>query len=197
MITDQNVNRQNIFWHPEAIPGDILRLTLEGGSDTTESVGVRGTNVEGHLPTKPAQHGTVRALRTVESSIPESTDVPEPNRGKLTGKEPSKVPATFQPTAFRMRGHHFTGELPLVVSGRVRSAGVGDSNAESGDSDRHLAPSLAKKEGVRHHNYGKRGETSALQNTYHIIIALPPYNTILLPEEPSTIREAQTSLGWS
>ena len=150
MLTGQNVNRQNIFWHPEAIPGGILWLTLEGGSDTIESVGIRGTNVEGHLPTKPAQHGTVRALRTVGPSIPESTDVPEPNRVKLTGKEPSKAPATFQPTAFRMRGHHFTGELQLVMSERMRSAGVGDSNAESGDSDGPSALSIAKKEGVRH-----------------------------------------------
>ena len=119
---------------------------------------MRGTNVKEHLTTKPPQHGTVehfeqsvRRYRNPAADKPESTDVLEPNTLKLAGKEPSKGPATFQPTASRMCEHHFTSELPLEISGRVRSAGVGDSNAESGDSDAHSAPSLAKKGGVRHH----------------------------------------------
>ena len=156
--TGQNVNHQNISWRPEAIPGGPLPLTSEGGSDITEPVGMRGTNVKGHLTTKPPQHGTVehfeqsgRRHRKPVADKPESTDVLGPNRVKLAGKEPSKGSAIFQPTASKMCKHHFTGELPLEMSGRVRSAGVGDSNAESGDSDAHSAPSLAKKGGVRHH----------------------------------------------
>ena len=156
--TGQNVNHQNISWRPEAIHGGPLPLTLEGGNDITEPTGMKGTNVKEQLTTKPPQHGTVehfeqsgRRYRNSVADKPESTDVLEPNRVKLAGKEPSKGPAILQPTASRMCEHHSTGELPLEMSGRVRSAGVGDSNAESGDSDAHSAPSLAKKGGVRHH----------------------------------------------
>ena len=53
--TGQIVNRQNVPWHPETVPGGPISPAPAGDNNTAEPVGVRGSTMEAHTPTQPAQ----------------------------------------------------------------------------------------------------------------------------------------------
>ena len=107
--TGQIVNRQFFSWHPETVPGGPISPASSGDNSTAEPVGVRGSTMEAHTPTQPAQEAEVESEPIVE---------------------PTTIPA-----AVRKLADHFTGELPSVIHGRTRSSGGVDSRAGSGEID--------------------------------------------------------------
>ena len=107
--TGQIVNRQNVSWHPEIVPDGPISPAPAGDNSTAEPVGVRGSTMEAHTPTQPAQEAE-------EDS------------------EPIVEPATI-PAAVRKLADHFTSELPSVIHGRTRSSGGVDSRARSEEID--------------------------------------------------------------
>ena len=115
--TGQIVNRQNVSWHPGTVPGGPISPTPAGDNSTAEPVGVRGSTMEAHTPTQPAQ---------------EAEEESEPIL------EPETVPA-----AVRKLTDHFTGELPSVIHGRTRNTGGVDSRARSVEIDKDLPHSVA------------------------------------------------------
>ena len=124
--------------------------------------------------------------------------------------EPIVEPATI-PGAVRKLADHFTGELPSVIHGRTKSSGGVDSRVRSGEIDG--GPSAFsgiywKDErnlialGAMLTASGAKSHPPIQEKIDHLIAVqaaatLTPDITSLLPEEPSTIREAQESPEWS
>ena len=141
--------------------------------------------MEAHTPTQPAQEAEEES-------------------------EPMVEPATI-PAIVRKLADHFTGELPSVIHGRTRSSGDVNSRARSGEIDggssafsgmywKDERNSIAL--GAMLTASGAKSHPPIQEKTDHLIAVqaastLPPDITSLLPEEPSTIREAQESPEWS
>ena len=73
--TGQTVNRQNISWHPETAPDELISPAPAGTNDTAEPVGVRGSTMKAHMPTKLAQE-------VDKSESPEHPRSPEPQHSE-------------------------------------------------------------------------------------------------------------------
>ena len=73
--TGQIVNRQNISWHYESTPGGPILPASTGNNNTAEPVGMRGSTMETHMPTKLAQE-------VEKSESPESPRSPEPQHSE-------------------------------------------------------------------------------------------------------------------
>ena len=73
--TGQIVNRQNISWHPETAPDGPISPASAGNNDTAEPVGVRGSTMEAHMPTKLAHE-------VEKSESPEPPRSPEPQHSE-------------------------------------------------------------------------------------------------------------------
>ena len=212
--TGRRVNRQNVSWHSETAPGGPISPAPAGDNNTAEPVGVRGSTIEAHTPTQLAQV----AVEEPESLEPPRS--PEPQHSEQMesrieesvdqGLEPMVEPATIPPTV-RKLADHFTGELPFVIHGRTRSSGGVDNRARSREIDG--GPSAFsgiywKDErklialGAMLTASGAKSHPLIREKPDHLIAVqaastLPPDITSLLPEEPSTIREAQESSEWS
>ena len=123
--------------------------------------------------------------------------------------EPIVEPATI-PAAVRKLADPFTGELPSVIHGRTRSRGGVDSRARSGEIDggpSALSGIYWKDErnsialGAMLAARGAKSHPPIQDKTDHLLAVqlastLPPDITSFLPEEPSTICEAQESPEW-
>ena len=81
----QKVNRQNISWHPETAPGEPILPAPAGNNDSAELIGVRGSTVEAHTPTKLAQEVEEES----ESSEPPRSPGPQHSENMETGIEES------------------------------------------------------------------------------------------------------------
>ena len=124
--------------------------------------------------------------------------------------EPIVEPATI-PAAVRKLADHFTSQLPSVIHGRTRSSGGVDSRARSEEIDggpsafsgiywKDERNSIALDAMIT--ASGAKSHPPIQEETDHLIAVqaastLPPDITSLLPEEPSTIHEAQESPKWS
>ena len=73
--TGQIVNRQNISWHPETAPDGHISPAPAGNNDTAEPVGVRGSTMGAHMPTKLAQE-------VEKSESPQPPSSPEPQHSE-------------------------------------------------------------------------------------------------------------------
>ena len=109
--------------------------------------------------------------------------------------------------AVRKLSDYFTGELPSVIHGRMKSSGGVDSRARSGEIYREPSAfsgiywkdernSIAL--GAMLAASGAKSHPPIHEKTDHLIAVqaastLPPDITSLVPEEPQTILEAQES----
>ena len=70
--TGQIVNHQNTSWYPETAPDGPISPAPAGNNGTAEPVGVRGSTMEAHMPTKLAQE-----VEKSESSEPPRSPEPQ------------------------------------------------------------------------------------------------------------------------
>ena len=130
----------------------------------------------------------------METGIEESSD---------QESEPMEEPATV-PAAVRKLADHFTGELSSVIPGRMRRSGGDDRSASNGEIDEGLSafsgiymkdrrnPTalLAARRAKSHPPIQEKIDHLI---AVHATSTLPPGIFSLLPEEPSTIREAKST----
>ena len=136
--TGQIVNRQNVSWHPETAPSGPISPAPAGDNNTAEPVGVRGSTIEAHTPTQPAQE----AEEESKSSEPPKSSGFQHSEQMESGIEKSSdqeseplVESPTIPAAIRKLADHLTDELLSVIHGRTKSSGGVDSRSRSGEID--------------------------------------------------------------